>query len=104
MGIFSRTCLIKELYEDLCYCVTSDLPTSVCRYVLFLWTYCEDICPFFLGGGPWCAFWFPTTGRHFYRSLGSDSCHHCVWHLVVLSSEIGSGLSTLVRLFCFSLV
>ena len=31
VGLFSKTCLIKELYEDLCFCVSSDLPSSVCR-------------------------------------------------------------------------
>ena len=34
VGIFSRKCLIQELYEDLCYCVTSDLPSSVCVTVM----------------------------------------------------------------------
>ena len=31
VGIFSRTCLILEVYEELCYCVTNDLPSVVCR-------------------------------------------------------------------------
>lgn len=35
VGIFSRGCLIQELYEDLCYCVTSDLPSSVVRTLLY---------------------------------------------------------------------
>lgn len=29
MGIFSRSCYIKELYSDLCFCVNSDLPETV---------------------------------------------------------------------------
>ena len=29
MGIFSQSCLIRETYEDLCFCVSSNLPPSV---------------------------------------------------------------------------
>ncbi len=29
VGIFSKSCLIRETYEDLCFCVTSNLPASV---------------------------------------------------------------------------
>ncbi|CAI8026356.1 Putative ammonium transporter 1 member 5 [Geodia barretti] len=29
VGIFGRTCLILEVYESLCYCVSNDLPSNV---------------------------------------------------------------------------
>lgn len=29
VGIFSKQCLIRELYEDLCFCLSTQLPTAV---------------------------------------------------------------------------
>jgi ammonia channel protein AmtB len=29
VGVFRKTCLVRELYENLCYCLNSDLPSSV---------------------------------------------------------------------------
>ena len=32
VGIFSRHCLIRELYEKLCFCIFSELPSYVSSY------------------------------------------------------------------------
>ena len=29
VAVFRNTCLVRELYENLCYCLNSDLPSSV---------------------------------------------------------------------------
>lgn len=34
VGIFSRTCLILEVYESLCYCVDNTLPSNVRTHVM----------------------------------------------------------------------
>ena len=33
VGIFSRHCLIRELYEKLCFCIFSELPSYVSSYI-----------------------------------------------------------------------
>ena len=97
VGLFSKTCLLKELYEDLCYCITSDLPSAVCTLLLSHMDISYDHTSIFPGARSWCTYWVSVTWRHFHYSLVSDTCHSCLQHLVVLPGETGSGLPALVR-------
>ena len=40
VGIFSNDCLIREVYEDLCFCLTTELPTTVSTLRC---TFCQNI-------------------------------------------------------------
>ncbi|XP_064390496.1 ammonium transporter 2-like isoform X2 [Halichondria panicea] len=52
VGIFSKSCLIRETYEDLCFCVTSNLPASVDNHGLLF--------AYQLGGGLFIMAWSMT--------------------------------------------
>ena len=42
VGIFSKGCLIREVYDHLCFCVTSELP-DVVRYAACLRNYVDTV-------------------------------------------------------------
>ena len=47
VGIFSRRCLILEVYSELCYCASNNLPSTVCIYTHHTCTYIQW-SPYFL--------------------------------------------------------
>lgn len=79
VGIFSRGCLIRELYDDLCFCVHSTLPETIERNGLLF--------SYQLAGGLFIALWSFTLCSIMFLIL---------WFL-----PIKALLTCLPRIFCF---
>ncbi len=96
VGIFSRSCFIRETYEDLCFCVTSNLPSAVCHT-----THTHTLPPthfLYVGGSTWHPVSLPTRWWSVYHGLVNDTLYHSLSCSLVFSCQLCPHLLALVCL------